>query len=144
MPNVATTKHTLVATNRSALDDESMVTVTSQTGEDFVVRVGHIEEDVKNQLVERYDLFLTPDYASWLSDVRELIYVTIQPYYLMRQMQVQIWIELLDNNGVNNFAYHINGEIYYTGHSFGGCDYVPTYQIPLDKYQTGDIINSSD
>lgn len=143
MPNVATTKHTLAATNRSALDDESMVTVTSQTGEDFVVRVGHIEEDVKNQLVERYDLFLTPDYASWQSDVRELIYVTIQS--LPDETNAgQIVINLLDNNGVGNFAYHINGEIYYTGHSFGGCDYVPTYQIPLDKYQTGDIINSSD
>lgn len=59
-------------------------------------------------------------------------------------MLIQIYIWLQDNNGVNNFAYHIDGEIYYTGHSLGGCDYVDTSQIPLDKYQTGDIIDPSD
>lgn len=129
----------------TALNDEAMVTVTSQTGENFVVRASHIEEDVKNQLVERYDLFLTQMYIDWgwPSDVRELIdvYISAAPD-AANAGQIYIWLQ--DNNGVNNFAYHIDSEIYYTGHSLGGCDYVDTSQIPLDKYQTGDIIDPSD
>ena len=124
----------------TALNDEAMVTVTSQTGENFVVRASHIEEDVKNQLVERYDLFLTPKRINeGVSDVRELIVVSISD-----ENAGQIYIGLRNNNGVDNVAYHTDGEIYYAGHGFGGCTYVDTSRIPLDKYQTGDIIDPSD
>ena len=128
----------------TALNDEAMVTVTSQTGENFVVRASHIEEDVKNQLVERYDLFLTPELINeGRSDVRELIDVSISAAPDAANAG-QIHIGLRDNNGVDNVAYHTDGEIYYAGHGFGGCTYVDTSRIPLDKYQTGDIIDPSD
>lgn len=126
-----------VMSNESILA-ASNFTVTSQAGEVFSVRDGFVEEDVKNQLVARYGLYLSTDNINLgITDVRDLINV------VYHEDTKTVDIDLMDNNNFSYFTYNIDGNIYFTGHNFM-CEYVSTDQIPLDKYNSGDIVSIED